>query len=365
MRGFAQYARGFRAPPAYDVNLGIDIAAFNARALPNPDLDPERSHAYEVGLRHRGAHAGAELSLFETQYEDFILSNAFVGTDPDTGTRLFQSRNVERAWIRGMELRWRQDLSAIGAHPWFAELAAAWLRGENRDSDKPLPTIDPARIVFALDRETGEIVVRDVTTLSVTDSTIDATVTSQLTATIFIAGFTHDVRVAMLASLGVERAGARGERLAHIAATAARQRLGLQPMHVGTVAHVSLTVPGAAAQVRVGPGRGGPDRAGPDRTRRGPGGTRPASHTRWTCASHPASARRRSKARRRIASGVIGTRGLPHSSVPWWLSTMCVSRSISSRGTDCAVRQGLVGSWFAYRQLLIQPIMTRRSSGRR
>jgi hemoglobin/transferrin/lactoferrin receptor protein len=158
--GFAQYARGFRAPPAYDVNLGIDIVSVNARALPNPDLRPERSEAYEIGLRWRGGPARAELTAFETHYQDFILSNGFIGTDPETGTRLFQSRNVDRALIRGVELRWRQDLDALGAPLWSAELAGAWLEGSNRDTDQPLPTIDPARAVFALDRETGVTALR-------------------------------------------------------------------------------------------------------------------------------------------------------------------------------------------------------------
>lgn len=160
LRGFAQYARGFRAPPAYDVNLGIDIVAVNARALPNPGLRPERSDAVELGLRWRGDAAAAELSLFETRYRDFIVSNAFVGTDPDTGTRLYQSRNVERARIRGVELRWRRELAPPGAARWGAEAAGAWLQGEDRDSGEPLPAIDPARLVLGLDRETHATALR-------------------------------------------------------------------------------------------------------------------------------------------------------------------------------------------------------------
>ncbi len=155
LRGFAQYTRGFRAPPAFDVNLGLDLPTVNARALPNPDLDPEHSDAVELGLRHRSHHAQAELSLFETRYRDFILSNGFIGTEPGTGTRLFQSRNVERALIRGLELRWRQDLAAIGVPGWSAELAGAWLRGENRDTDQPLPGVEPAKLVLGLDRSTA------------------------------------------------------------------------------------------------------------------------------------------------------------------------------------------------------------------
>lgn len=160
LRLFAQYARGFRAPPAYDVNIGLDIVSVNARALPNPDLRAERSDAFELGLRYRGVHALVEFSVFETRYRDFILSNGFIGTDPDTGTRLFQSRNVERARIHGAELRWRQALGVIGARHWNAEIAGAWLRGTNRESGEPLPTVDPPRLVLGLDRETQRTAVR-------------------------------------------------------------------------------------------------------------------------------------------------------------------------------------------------------------
>ncbi len=161
-RGFAQYARGFRAPPAYDVNLGLDIVSVNAQALPNPDLKPERSDALELGLRYRGARTRGELSVFETQYRDFIVSNSFIGIDPQSGTRLFQSRNVERARIRGLEVRLRHDLKLDvgGAASWSAELAAMWLRGENRDTDQALTSIDPAQVVLALDRETDRTALR-------------------------------------------------------------------------------------------------------------------------------------------------------------------------------------------------------------
>ena len=44
---FFQFARGFRSPPFEDVNIGLDIPQFGVRAIPNPDLDPERGHTLE------------------------------------------------------------------------------------------------------------------------------------------------------------------------------------------------------------------------------------------------------------------------------------------------------------------------------
>lgn len=51
--GFFQYAHGFRSPPPEEVNIGLEIPLFNARAIPNPDLRAEKSDGYEIGLRWR------------------------------------------------------------------------------------------------------------------------------------------------------------------------------------------------------------------------------------------------------------------------------------------------------------------------
>lgn len=48
-------------------------------------------------------HASFSLAGFWTRYEDFIVSRAPLGPDPDTGTLLFQSRNLDRTSIHGVE----------------------------------------------------------------------------------------------------------------------------------------------------------------------------------------------------------------------------------------------------------------------
>jgi hemoglobin/transferrin/lactoferrin receptor protein len=65
---FAQYARGFRAPPPEDLNIGLELPLLNVRAIPNPDLQPERSDGYELGLRWSGATAGLAASAYYTGY---------------------------------------------------------------------------------------------------------------------------------------------------------------------------------------------------------------------------------------------------------------------------------------------------------
>lgn len=143
---FAQYARGFRSPPFSDVNIGLDIPMFNIRAVANPDLDPETGHTLEAGVRWRGESTRLDLSLFRNRFEDFIETRALVGIDPATGTLLFQSVNRDRVLVEGAELRALQTLGS----DWTLELAAEWLRGEDRDTGRSLPQISPPQAIASI-----------------------------------------------------------------------------------------------------------------------------------------------------------------------------------------------------------------------
>jgi len=149
---FAQYAHGYRAPPPEDLNIGLDLPLLNIRAIPNPDLQPESSDGYELGLRWSGAPGSVAASVYYTDYEDFIESKVNLGRDPATGVTLFQSQNVAEARIYGAELaatgrlgEWMPRLEG-----WSARLSAAWSHGENRVDDEPLNSVDPASAVLAL-----------------------------------------------------------------------------------------------------------------------------------------------------------------------------------------------------------------------
>lgn len=149
---YAQYAEGFRAPPFQDANIGFNLPLFGYRAIPNPDLRSETSQALELGLRRFGAGSRFSLTLFHSDYDDFIESRVLVGRDPSTGDLLFQSRNIERARIRGADLRFDQDLAAWAAalEGWEMNFAAYWATGENRATNAPLNSIAPPQAVLGL-----------------------------------------------------------------------------------------------------------------------------------------------------------------------------------------------------------------------
>lgn len=154
---FAHYAHGFRAPPFNDVNLTLDIPLFNIRALPNPDLESEKSDTLEWGIRSESLSQYFELSLFYSRYRDFIETNTLVGVDPDSGQLLFQSINLNRARIGGVEARWHVELGswADTLENWYFDAGVFWADGENRDNGQSIDSLDPANMVAGLGWRSG------------------------------------------------------------------------------------------------------------------------------------------------------------------------------------------------------------------
>ena len=148
----ANWARGFRAPPYNDANIGFTNLQFGYTAIPNPELRPETSEGLELGVRWRGAAGYAALTGFWNRYEDFIESLAALGVDPATGLLVFQSRNRTDVDIRGVELRGSLDLGAVSdaAAGFSMNAALGWSQGDDRERDQPLNTIDPAKAAVGL-----------------------------------------------------------------------------------------------------------------------------------------------------------------------------------------------------------------------
>ncbi len=168
---YAQYVNGFRAPPFEDANIGLDIPLFNIRAIPNPDLKSETSQGVEIGFRYITNNTRLTLAVFDTEYDDFIETKARVGTEPDTGTILFQSRNIDRARIYGIDLRLEQNLAGWNQalEGWSLSGAAYWSRGENRETDEPLNSVSPPQMVLGVSWGSG-------------DGSLDANLTGTFTA---------------------------------------------------------------------------------------------------------------------------------------------------------------------------------------
>lgn len=146
-----QFAVGHRAPPFSDLNLGLNLPALGYVALPNPDLRPERSTGWELGLRLDDGTSLLALTLFDNRYRDLIESRAALGANAD-GDLVFQSLNRERARIRGAELEAAIALDRFtpALEDWRLSAVAAWAQGRDTGRDRVLESVMPPSLALRL-----------------------------------------------------------------------------------------------------------------------------------------------------------------------------------------------------------------------
>lgn len=149
---YAQYVRGFRAPPYDDVNIGFNLALFNYQAIPNPDLKSETSDGFEVGIRYGGDSHQIQFNMFHNDYNELIISRDLIGRDPNTDALIFQSRNIQDATIYGAEFDYQWQIN----NQWSTAWSLAWTRGENNRTDQPLNHISPAKATGQLQWQSAD-----------------------------------------------------------------------------------------------------------------------------------------------------------------------------------------------------------------
>ena len=149
---YFQYSHGYRAPPPEDVNISVYLPQLNVQAIPNPDLKPEVSNGYEVGVRYDAGAIRFSLAGYFNDYDDFIESKIPVDYDPTTSVTTFQSRNVARARIYGTELSGTLRAGEVtdALHGWTARISAAWSKGDDLNSDQPINSVDPGEVLLSL-----------------------------------------------------------------------------------------------------------------------------------------------------------------------------------------------------------------------
>jgi hemoglobin/transferrin/lactoferrin receptor protein len=116
---------------------------------PNPDLAPEKSRSYETGLRGRFDAGSFDVAVFYNKYRDFIDEDQV--QPGSSGRKVFQSRNITRATIKGLELKGRLTLDSFGAPAGlYTQGSVTYLHGQNNDSGQPINSINPLTGVIGL-----------------------------------------------------------------------------------------------------------------------------------------------------------------------------------------------------------------------
>ena len=114
----------------------------------NPDLDPEESITYEIGIEG-GRDTRWGINLFRTEIDDLIAN---VDT---TGAGDLMPQNVDEATIHGVEL----TATALDIDGWRLQGTATWqdpvAKGQDGEDDTKLRRRPQRKLTFDADREIG------------------------------------------------------------------------------------------------------------------------------------------------------------------------------------------------------------------
>ncbi|QGZ65430.1 TonB-dependent hemoglobin/transferrin/lactoferrin family receptor [Paraburkholderia acidisoli] len=153
---YVQYAHGFRAPSAYQVNSYYNPAGSYGlfyQQVGNPDLKPETSNSIELGLRGKlgvgSGHVNYSAAAFAGRYSNFIDTKVVGGSvTSSTNPYTVQYVNYSKASIQGLE----------GKADWYVNDALevkggfAWIHGtESKDGvTTGLDTVPPLAVVLGV-----------------------------------------------------------------------------------------------------------------------------------------------------------------------------------------------------------------------
>ncbi len=151
---YASYARGIRNPSAEELSMIFDhppagASPVGSLTVPNPDLEEEKSDAFEIGLKSEGNAGRFHAAAFHTGYTDFIENGVPTGRLDDDGREILTTANRGKAEIYGIEA---SGHLALG-HWWAAAegftigLSAAKVVGNNKTDGQPLNSVEPFQAI--------------------------------------------------------------------------------------------------------------------------------------------------------------------------------------------------------------------------
>lgn len=149
--------QGFRAPNIDDLTI---LESFGSGfEVPNPNLKPEQSINYEIGLKAQHRKFTGSLYYFLSNYKDIIergpgtfnnlpfLDNNGNGIQDPGEQSVFQRKNIGKARIQGVEAEGQIQILST----WTVLGNLAWIRGDNLVNNTPLRRIPPIKGKFGIE----------------------------------------------------------------------------------------------------------------------------------------------------------------------------------------------------------------------
>ena len=165
---YGKYNKGFRTPSWEELNsshINVMYAPWLARTgvpwfsystLGNPNLKPETSDNYEIGIKSRSSKFDFSIAGFYNKYKDF-LSKSEVDGSMDVVTSvgtlsstIYRTKNVSDAYIKGIETSSTYFFNDR-SKGLSMTTSLAYTEGENENTNEPLISINPFSLVLTLD----------------------------------------------------------------------------------------------------------------------------------------------------------------------------------------------------------------------
>ena len=152
---YGQYSKGFRAPAYYEVNSGFTNLRGGYTTESNPNLKPETSDSFEVGIRGRYPKLDVNISAFYNDYTNFIERLKQNGTKG--GLALYKTLNTNSAEIKGLEISGSYYLRP-NRYGMNISSSFSYAEGTNLTDNIPLTTVNPfeAKISLGFNSENGK-----------------------------------------------------------------------------------------------------------------------------------------------------------------------------------------------------------------
>jgi iron complex outermembrane receptor protein len=144
--------RGFRAPSNFDLFSNGVHEGTVAFEKGDPGLDVETSLNVDAAVRVHGPKLSAELGAFVNRIDDYIHTRPTGTFDPESGFEIFQAVQGN-ARLAGYE-------ASAEFHPGrhvHLSVSSDFVRGDNLDTDTPLPWIAPVRALYGVRWEADPI----------------------------------------------------------------------------------------------------------------------------------------------------------------------------------------------------------------
>lgn len=139
----ASYAQGYRAPILQELYVDTAMGQNSSYTYANPELKPETSDNFEIGVRWNSTYVSADIAAFYSEADDYIATLWNENALPKKG---YQYSNVAEAKTFGIELTSSVRIAETGFEPY---LTATWMRRQFQNGDG-FSTYDTATPEFML-----------------------------------------------------------------------------------------------------------------------------------------------------------------------------------------------------------------------